>query len=281
MAERKVVKRGTSASKSTTRSTSTKAVKTDVTSTIETPKTPVDNTEENSALKENDVEIIRGSIGDPSCYIYYACHFTSLRRDADLISIALVDSDNHTFYAEFNDYDISKASDYTFRNVIKKLTKPLTNLEGDHWTMTGTRKEIRTQLFFWLDKMVVQKSGGVQFVGDCPWYSFVLLSDLILGCDENNETDATALPTWVSRVCVDINQDIAMMLHRTKPVEIPIEVFNKNYIPYVDAFSLERKSLIEAIDKKLADEYDVSSSLLIARGIRAIHRNIWGIELPE
>ena len=212
--------------------------------------------------------------GDRTCYVYFDCEFTGLRKKADLISIGLVDCDGNTFYAEFTDYDIQQCDGWIFENVIKNLQKPETVLEGKNWTMQGTKNEIRTQLMFWLDSLFVKNNKPVQFVSDVCHYDFVFLIDLILGDDNST---AIRLPQWISPCCVDINQDIATSLYRTIPEGSTEEEFNKNYIPAASAFTISRGECVKGI-KSFNYEGNEHNSLYDALVIRAIHQNLWNIE---
>lgn len=53
--------------------------------------------------------------------IFFDTEFTGLYQDTDLISIGLVSETGETFYAELNDFDMSKVDDWIKNNVIKNL----------------------------------------------------------------------------------------------------------------------------------------------------------------
>ena len=219
----------------------------------------------------SDIRII--SVGDPTCYVYFDTEFTGLRKQADLISIGLVDYDGRTFYAEFNDYDESQVDDWIQKNVVDKLIHPTNVLEGDHWTFVGNKLEVRRQLMFWLDKFIKEKK-PVQFVSDVTHYDFVFLIDLILG---GNNSTAIELPRWISPCCVDVNQDIATSIYRTPPEGKSIEEFNKNFIPAAEAFNLSRGEMVSGIPE-FSYTGEEHNSLYDALVIRAIHRYLWDIK---
>ena len=54
--------------------------------------------------------------------LYFDTEFTGLRKDADLISIGIVDScEKRMFYAEFTDYDRTKLDGWIKKNVINYI----------------------------------------------------------------------------------------------------------------------------------------------------------------
>lgn len=228
-----------------------------------------ENTNEASPETEDEIETENYvTLGDKSCYIYFNLQFTGLMRNADLISIGLVDGDGRTFYAEFTDFDLQKCDGWVFTNVIKKLKKPETVLEGNDWTMTGTRTEIRTQLFFWLDRFASENK-PVQFVGDVAHLSFTLLLDLIIG---DPDVPFTVLPKWISPALLDLNQDLGNMLFRKKPVDVSKEDFDKNYIPNANAFQIDR---VDCAKSLMDDTGDYHNALDQAKIIKALHLYIW------
>ena len=93
---------------------------------VETPATPEAPIADGEAKK---------LVVDPKMYVYFDCEFTKLERGAQLLSIGLSDAEGHSFYAEFNDYDMSEITEWVFTNVLKKMVNPPTVLEGDHWSM--------------------------------------------------------------------------------------------------------------------------------------------------
>lgn len=229
-------------------------------------KKPVNKTTNTNSNKNYLV-----TAGDSSCYVYFDTEFTSLRKDAELISIGLVDSDGRTFYAEFKDFNEKKVDDWVFENVYKNLEYPDTVLEGNNWTITGTRDEVRTQLMLWLDKFVA-KNKPVQFVSDVCHYDFVLLVDLLTG----GQT-AMELPKWVVPCCLDLNQDLAGSLYRKVPEGKTEEEFNKNYIPLATAFDISREECVKDMEG-FNEEVKKHNALYDAKVIRAIHRYMWNIK---
>ena len=206
--------------------------------------------------------------GDSRCYVYFDTEFTGLRKDCELISIGLVNHEGSTFYAEFNDYDESKADSWIDENVYPNLTYPDTVKGEGVWTVTGTKEEVRTLLLEWLDKYV-PSNRVVQFVSDVSHYDFVLLVDLLTG-----GKSATDLPKRISPCCLDINQDIATSMYRIVPEGEREEDFNRNFVPIAEAFNISR----EEVSKDYVDEIGEvkkHNALYDAKVIRAIHRNMW------
>lgn len=53
--------------------------------------------------------------------VFFDTEFTGLHQNTTLISIGLVDENNNTFYAEFNDYDKLQVDDWIQKNVVNNL----------------------------------------------------------------------------------------------------------------------------------------------------------------
>lgn len=208
---------------------------------------------------------------DPKMYVYFDCEFTKLERGAQLLSIGLSDAEGHSFYAEFNDYDMSEITEWVFTNVLKKMVNPPTVLEGDHWSMKGNSKEIRQNLLIWLDYVHKHSQCGIQFVSDCCHYDMVLLIDLLW-------KNARDMPQWIPPVCVDINMDIAnLYMHEaeesSKDIDGPAYAFN----PYFDAFNLDRDEYVSHLNN--VPQGLKHNSMYDAYVIRAIHQSVWGYDV--
>ena len=209
--------------------------------------------------------------GDRNCYVYFNLQFTGLRLNTSIISLALVDCDGNSFYAEFTDYDETQVDEWITENVLKNLTHPETSLIGEHWTITGTREEISKNMFIWLSQ-IISTGKRIQFVGDVSHLSFSLLLDLILNDRTKTFMD---LPACISPALLDINQDLAAMLYRDKPADKTWEEFDENYIPVATAFDINR---IEATADILDMTGDYHYALYQAYIIRAIHQKTWALE---
>ena len=209
---------------------------------------------------------------NPRMYIYVDMEFTTLERDADYISIGLCDAEGHSFYGEFNDFSLSKVSEWTFKNVCQKLVNPRTELQGDHWQMRGNRKDISTNILIWLDQIHEHTGCGFQFVGDCGHYDMVFLIDLLWG-------NALRVPEWISPVMVDINNDLANLvtgMYNDKPT---MDGQDMLFNPYHHAFNLNRDEYASHV--KNAPKGMQHNSMYDAYVIRAIHQSIWDIDLGE
>lgn len=225
-----------------------------VTPETEAPTEPADNTPKRLVV-------------DPKMYVYFDCEFTGLQRDTQLLSIGLCDAEGHSFYAEFNDFDMQMVDEWVFANVLKKMINPVTVLEGDHWQMKGNSKEIRQNLLIWLDYVHKHSQAGIQFVSDCCHYDMVLLVDLLW-------KNARDMPQWIAPVCVDLNMDLANLCKdnadkASEGVQGDPYAFN----PYYEAFNLNRDEYASHI--KDAPQGLKHNSMYDAYVIRAIHQSLW------
>ena len=204
---------------------------------------------------------------DKKCYIYFDTEFTGLRKDTSLISIGLIDSDGRTFYAEFTDYDKSQVDKWIRQNVINNLMNPVNTFEGKHWKMTGNKRRVGTKLLQWLQPKI-EEGRIIQFVADVCHYDFVLLLDLLIP----NGGTAIDLPKSISATCVDVNQDLAMMV---RPKDNTKEM--KNFVPTYIAFDLDGEEFVKAIG---GFEYNGTkhNSLYDAYMTRAIHQYLWNLK---
>ena len=203
---------------------------------------------------------------NPNMYVYFDMEFTGLVRDADLLSIGMCDNEGHSFYAEFRDFNFTKITPWLLENVMQKMVNPQTILEGDHWSMMGTSKEIRFNLLNWLNDLHERTNCGIQFVTDCGHYDMVFLIDLLW-------KDATRIPEWISPVACDINNDLANISY-----EYAIRQGNPDgekvpFNPYHEAFNLNRDEYASHIQN--APQGLQHNAMYDAYVIRAIHQNIW------
>ena len=224
---------------------------------------------------------------DVDNYIYFDCEFTGLRKDTSLISIGFITSAGKTFYAEFTDYDERYVDDWIRDNVISNLllkkigSNTDLGYDTEHWSVKGDRKYIKTMLILWLEWLKRDKSDDFkfQFVSDVCHYDFVLLIDLLSG-----GKSAFDIPSYISPVCVDINQDIALILLRdmTNVSSYRYTVHTVDYIDDVNynttAFDLSREEIASLLCNKKYNENTKHNSLHDAIVIRDIHRRIWGLD---
>ena len=175
--------------------------------------------------------------------IFFDTEFTGLHKDTTLISIGLVDENGRTFYAEFSDYDESQCDDWIQENVIAHLN--LGNYEQygffkDNTTVCGNKEFIKTHLENWLSKY-----DEVELVSDVCHYDMVLFIDIF--------GSAWTIPSTVSPVCHDINQDISHYYIMTE----------------AEAFDKSREEILEAYDRKI--EGDKHNALYDAKVIKEIY----------
>ena len=96
-------------------------------------------------------------------------------------------------------------------------------------------------------------------------YDFVLLIDLI-----TNGGTAFDMPEYISPVCHDINQDIALYLFMDEELTLKI-------LDYI-AFYLNREECVKSLGKDIPDsENRKHNSLFDAEIMRIMHQTMWGL----
>lgn len=194
--------------------------------------------------------------------IYFDTEFTGLHKQTTLISIGLVDEAGRQFYAELTDYDQTQVDSWLQANVIDKLylreapLLPLRSGNGygfrveDKLLMIGDSDQVRIELLNWLSAY-----DKVEFVSDVCHYDFVLLIDLLYG-------HALKMPSHVSAVCHDLNQDLALF-------------FN---VDSIKAFDMNREEvLLKAFNVDLGISL-VHNALHDAKVIRELYMALHDIE---
>ena len=184
--------------------------------------------------------------------IFFDCEMTGLHRNSKLISIGLISENNHSFYAEFNDYKISDCSDWIIKNVISNLCLINNKFSAiADKNIIGDKYLIRHELLLWLDNF-----NSVEWVSDVCHYDMMLLIDLLYG-------DALKIPHNISAVCHDINQDIARYYNISE-----MSAFDKSREKIIDELkiintkglrqhnSLYDAKVIKAIYEKLANKVE-------------------------
>ena len=174
--------------------------------------------------------------------LYFDTEFTGLKKDAELISIGIVDESGRTFYAEINDFCMSSVAhnpwiqDNVIANLIFNDKFEVIEEDSLSVSMKGTKSQVSNQLIRWIGER------NVQFVSDCNSYDHVLLIDLI-----TVGRSALEMPSNISPYCHDINQDIAR--------------FYK--VDNVEAFNMNREELAGTkADRKhnaLKDAFDIKN----------------------
>ena len=136
--------------------------------------------------------------------LFFDTEFTGLHKEAELISIGIVDNEDNTFYAEINDFNMGAIAnnpwiiDNVIANLIFNDEFEVVNEESKSISMKGTKSQVSNQLLKWIGDR------RVEFVSDCNSYDHVLLVDLLTG-----GRSALEVPNNISPYCHDINQDIA------------------------------------------------------------------------
>lgn len=151
--------------------------------------------------------------------VFMDLEFTSLRKDADLISIALISEDGKKIYTEFNDYSADKVNDWISDNVISNLI--FNDMESvkeykqssDLLLIKGNRLVIREEILSFLKDLTEGYEYTIEFWGDCISHDWVFMCDLL--ADYVN--DYPLLPDYIYYIpfdlctllkCLDIDPDI-------------------------------------------------------------------------
>ena len=202
------------------------------------------------------------SAGDRSRYLYIDCEFTGLKKNTQLISIAVVDADGRSFYGEVKGIKTESLDPWIQENVIGNLLHPDTVEEGDHWSIEGSKAKVKASLLKWLEYYKDRKI--MQIVSDCGHYDFVLFIDLVAGNALNLTPDKSDLPVAISPVLHDINQDMASSIKTYHGADLT------GFIPDFSAFDINREEAVGAEDVEAKH-----NSLHDAYIIRQIHQYIW------
>lgn len=113
--------------------------------------------------------------------LFLDTEFTGLNQDAELISIALInEAGDHSFYAEFSDYESAKLADWHHQNVLPHLlfqpTKPLPEVPAGCQMLHGNTQEITAALKNWLAQFP-----QIEIWADVLPYDWVLFCELFGG----------------------------------------------------------------------------------------------------
>lgn len=141
--------------------------------------------------------------------LFFDTEFTGLTQNTSLISLAIVDENDRTFYAEFTDYDQTQVGEWLEENVIANLWLESLGEEvkENRTLIKGTKEQITASLEGWLD---AYKSEGCQFVADVLMYDWVLFAELFGG--------ALNLPKYVDFIPLDFS---AILHIQGLPMHIP------------------------------------------------------------
>ena len=116
--------------------------------------------------------------------LFYDSEFTGLTQNSTLISLAFIDENDRSFYAEFTDYDANQVDAWIQRNVIahcrwlgkEPLPEAFTQQDGAQTWCLGDRNQIQTALKQWLSGYK-----QVEVWADCLAYDWVLFCELFGG----------------------------------------------------------------------------------------------------
>lgn len=128
--------------------------------------------------------------------IFLDTEFTSLNQNADIISIALVTNCEKKFYAEFNDFDYKKASNFVLNEILPQLKitlkEEVIEEEGNVFIYGVNRENILKHLSNWLSS----NFNEIEFWADVPHYDWVFFSELFGG--------SLKLPNNFNYMCFDL-----------------------------------------------------------------------------
>lgn len=178
--------------------------------------------------------------------IYLDTEFTGLHKNAQLISIGMIDEQGHTFYAEFDDYDDTLITSWVIDNVISNLDfkdrKPFVRTfnEGKDVRVKGSKDYIKGPMIAWLNHYT-----DVQIVSDVSHYDFVLFLDMF--------GTAFNLPKNIAPCCHDINQDIARYYKITE--KAAFDMSRETLVPQQSHQDKKHNSLYDAIIIKYIYEF--------------------------
>lgn len=119
--------------------------------------------------------------------IFFDAEFTGLHQNTSLISLALISSDGHSFYAEFTDYDTNQVDAWLMENVVKHLhflnIPPV--LEKAPIVDPALKVEIAicgiTETITWALRTWLTQFDQIEMWGDCLAYDWVLFCQLFGG----------------------------------------------------------------------------------------------------
>lgn len=178
-------------------------------------------------------------MGKKTVKCFYDFEFTGLHQHTTPISLGVVSSSGHEFYAEFTDYNHLHVDEWLQKNVIDNLMfRDMDAFEKTLGSVTfvkGTFEKVGEVFRKWLSQYKF-----VEFWSDCGWYDGVLLNELLGG--------AFNLPENVNYIYFDIAPLFRIYgldpdVHRETFIDEPIEGDKHN--------SLYDAKVIEACYNKL------------------------------
>ena len=189
--------------------------------------------ETNSVTTNRNEKII--TAGDRECYCYVSVKLSSMKKDANIISLAMISPDGDTLYVENKEINIDFI-DEKYKNTTIHCTKDhKPHLTGHTWVMSGTLEEIKAAILLWLDENYSNKGKFVQFVFDKNIYEFAIFKELLT---EGKTFDEVKLS--YSETCLDLNFNIASLF----TVDMN-ETSISNFVPINEAYNISRSDIYE------------------------------------
>ena len=252
---------------------------------VETQQEKQADTPKASAIAEDAVPSVERVIaGDRNCYAYFSLLATS---GQDLYSVCVLGPDEDmSFYGEFTDFDYSTITTEFIQTFMTDALRPSkidmsnyssletaeASIPRGFW-VSGSKEEIATALYLWLDKYYHKVGKKCQFVGDRVYLEFVRLVSLITMRDATI-CGGKAYPAWIGHTCLDLNQDIALSITN---IDDPVDK-----IPLQIAYDFNRDELFASIAPELAGKLTKKhNAMYFAYTTRAIHQNMWGLAETE
>jgi len=121
-------------------------------------------------------------MSEPRTLLFMDTEFSGLTQDTSLISLALVDEENNSFYAEFSDFKREQCDNWIKDNVlahslwIDQEIEYFTRKDGSQQQVFGDKTFVKEQLSRWLAEY-----GLVKIWADCPAWDWVLFAELFGG----------------------------------------------------------------------------------------------------
>lgn len=153
--------------------------------------------------------------------LFLDTEFTGLHQNTSLLSIALVDEEGRTFYAEISDYDFTQMDEWLLNNVMNNMIFSVNHFSAERFTdnrnmtrsmyssysvqMRGPFKEVSDKLTQWL-----KQYDNIEIWSDCLAYDWVLFNSLF-GTALNIPSNVYYIPFDICTVfkMKDIDPDIS------------------------------------------------------------------------
>lgn len=210
--------------------------------------------------------------------IFFDTEFTGLQQNTSLISIAFVDyATGKKFYGIFTDYKKEQVNDWIQTNVVSPIEKDISYFKfvpglkyrreftSEKLTVGyGNSNDIRSILNIWLSNILSENDANkIQFISDVCHYDFMLLVQL-LSCSDY--AAGLNLPSCISPVCHDINQDLAKFTGKTD-----VEAFDISREDFVKEYGKSSELVHEYFDKPTVISLNIHNSLCDALSIAVIY----------